>query len=230
MSRVTIIIPSFDQEEYLGEAIESALMQTVPCEIVVIDDGSTDGSLALARSYEPRGVKVISQVNKGLASARNTGIMNASGEYILPLDADDVLLPHCVERLLAKADETGAEVVGPSLQEFGISDAVIILHPEPTLAHFRLGNHLGYFSLIKKSALLEIGGYSPKMVEGFEDYHLWFNLLCRGKRIVTVPDVLVKYRTKKESMYTKADKVRPKLMTQIFNDFPEAVPEEITTL
>ncbi len=226
-----VIIASFNQAEYLPYAIESALAQTRYCEICVIDDGSTDTSLEVARGYakEPR-LKVISQVNKGLAAARNTGIMNMYADYILPLDADDILKPNCVERILQVAEETNADVIGPSLQEFGISNAVTILTPEPTLAHFRLGNHLGYFSAIKKSALLECGGYSPKMVEGYEDYHLWFDLLTRGKRIVTIPEVLVMYRTKEKSMYRDAVKHHAKLMAQIFKDFPQSVPKEITTL
>jgi glycosyltransferase involved in cell wall biosynthesis len=224
MTKVSILIPSFNQEAYLAEAIESALSQTHPCEIIIVDDGSTDGSLMLAQQYEPE-VKVVRQVNKGLASARNTGIMNASGDYILPLDADDILLPNCVERLLQVAKETEADVIGPSFQCFGVGDTVVILHPQPTLAHFRVGNHLGYFSLIKKAALLEIGGYSSRMVEGYEDLHLWVNLLSRGKRIETVPEVLVKYRTKSVSMWKNAVKNHHvKLMEQIYKDFPTFLP------
>lgn len=219
--KTTCIIPSYNQEEYLEEAIESALAQSVPCEVLVIDDGSTDNSLAIAQKYEPR-VRVISQVNKGLASARNTGIMNATGEYILPLDADDSLLPRCVEVLEMIADATGAEVVSPSFQEYGLGTATVILMANPTLEDFKIGNRVGYCSLIKKSALLEVGGYSPRMVEGYEDLHMWFNLLTRGFRIVTVPEPLWKYRIKEKSMFKDALKHHDKLMAQIYKDFPQA--------
>jgi len=219
--KTTCIIPSYNQEEYLEEAIESALAQSVPCEVLVIDDGSTDNSLAIAQKYEPR-VRVISQVNKGLASARNTGIMNATGEYILPLDADDSLLPRCVEVLEMIADATGAEVVSPSFQEYGLGTATVTLMANPTLEDFKVGNRVGYCSLIKKSALLEVGGYSPRMVEGYEDLHMWFNLLTRGFRIVTVPEPLWKYRIKEKSMFKDALKHHDKLMAQIYKDFPQA--------
>lgn len=221
---VTIIIPSYNQEPYLREAIESALAQTEACEVIVIDDGSTDNSLAIARSYEPK-VKVISQVNKGLASARNTGIMNASGEWIMPLDADDVLDPKCVGELLFKAQETGADVVAPSLREFGLSSAVVILKENITLADMRLGNHLGYFSLIRRSVLQEVGGYSPRMEKGWEDYHLWINLLTRGNKFVTVQQPLVFYRTKADSMWQESKKHQAELWAQITKDFPDFLPK-----
>lgn len=227
--KLSVIIPSFNQSEYLSEAIESALNQTVgetnSCEIIVIDDGSTDKSLEIARKYEPR-IKVISQVNKGLASARNTGIMNATGDYVFPLDSDDILLDTCIEEILQVAKETDADVIAPSLRAFGTSEGDSILMPNPTIADFRVGNQIGYFSAIKREALLECGGYSPKMVEGYEDYALWFDLLTRKKKIVTIPKVLVLYRTKFRSMWKDAIKHHAKLMGQIYKDFPSAWPKE----
>lgn len=214
---ISIIIPSYNQQDYLTDAIESALAQTIPCEIIVIDDGSTDKSLEIARKYEPK-IKVISQVNKGLASARNTGIMNAKGNYILPLDADDKLLPNCVEKILEYVDK--ADIISPSFKTFGTSNNTIILMENPILEDFKTGNRLGYCSAIKKERLLEIGGYSPKMVEGWEDYHLWFNLLMRGSTIKTIPEVLWLYRTKQVSMWIESQKHSEKLWSQIKKDFP----------
>lgn len=225
MNKVSIIIPSYGQVKYLAEAIESALAQTVKSEVIVIDDGSKDGSLEVARSYIGK-VKLIQQVNKGLASARNTGIMNAEGEWILPLDADDILMVNCVERLLAlQSKHPEADVLAPSFQTIGLVQDHVTLMPNPTMDDFRTGNRIGYFSMIRKSALLEVGGYSPKMVEGYEDFHLWYNLLTRGKKIVTSPEILVLYRTKEESMWKDASsKHHMKLMNQIYQDFPNILP------
>ncbi len=91
---ISIVIPSYNQQEYLPDAIESAIKQG--CEVIIVDDGSTDNSLAIAQKYP---VKVVSQVNKGLASARNCGIMNATTDYVLFLDADDILEDNAVERI-----------------------------------------------------------------------------------------------------------------------------------
>lgn len=217
---LTIIIPSYNQAEFLPEAIESALNQTVPSEIIVVDDGSTDNSLEVAKSYGPQ-IVVVSQVNKGLASARNTGFMWSNGGYILPLDADDVLLPNCVEEILKIVEKTDADVIAPSIRTFGIAEQTTILMPEPTLEDFKIGNRIPYCSAIKRSALLQVGGYSPRMTEGYEDLHLWINLLTRGKTIVTIPEPLVRYRIKKHSMITEAKKHHDKLMAQIYKDFPQ---------
>lgn len=216
----TIVIASYGQAQYLPDAIESALNQTVPCEVLVVDDGSVDDSLAIARSYEPR-VRVISQVNKGLASARNTGIMNAVSEYILFLDADDILLETCVEKIEAAAHSTGSDVIAPSFKSFGVSNGEVILRQIPTLEDFKAANRLGYFSAIKRSALLEIGGYSPRMVFGWEDYHLWIDLFRRGKTLTLLSEVLVLYRTKEQSMIHEANKHADVLTMQMHHDFPE---------
>jgi glycosyltransferase involved in cell wall biosynthesis len=102
---VSVLIPSYNSKEYLSECLESALAQTYEAvEIIVVDDGSNDGSLELARHYSDRGVKVISRSNGGQAAALNTAFAAASGQFIQYLDADDVLdgskIAHQVTRLL----------------------------------------------------------------------------------------------------------------------------------
>ena len=80
--KISVVIPCFEQAQYLSECIESVLAQTYkPHEIIVINDGSQDETRYVAMQYP---VRYIEQVNKGLASARNTGIMNATGDYIFP--------------------------------------------------------------------------------------------------------------------------------------------------
>jgi len=222
MIKISCIIPSYNQAQYLASSINSALDQKVKAhEIIVVDDGSTDNSLALARSFEVLGVKVISQVNKGLSSARNTGIMNATGDYILPLDADDMLLENAIERIMEVVEKTNADIISPSLKCFGMSQDSITLMENPTIADFKVANRVGYCSAVKKEALLEVGGYSSKMWVGWEDYHLWFDLLLRGKKIVTIPEVLWLYRVKEYSMIHEANKHADELWGQISKDFPQ---------
>lgn len=220
--KVSIIIPSYNQKEYLAEAIDSALAQTVKSEIIIVDDGSTDNSLAIAKTYEPFGVKIVSQINKGLASTRNTGIMNATGDLVLPLDSDDILKENCVERIVEVAEETNADVIAPSIHCFGMGEQTTILMDNPKLEDFKAGNRLSYCSAIKRSVLLEVGGYSPKydVLGGYEDMALWVDLLTRGKKIVTIPEPLMYYRVKAKSMITEAKKNHENLMGQMYNDFP----------
>ena len=225
---ITISISSYNQAEYLPEAIVSALLQN--CPVIVVDDGSTDNSLEIAHQYEmkyfPR-LQIISQVNKGLSSARNTGLMNCETDYILFLDVDDILLPNCVEKILEKINETNADVIGLSFKEFGLRDTIISLMPNPTIEDFKVGNRIGYCSAIKREVLLECGGYSPRMTTGYEDYHLWFDLLSRGKKITTIPEILWLYRTKEKSMIHEAQAHHIELMTQIAKDFPNIFPEVV---
>lgn len=213
-----LIIPSYNQQEYLPDAIESALNQTLPFqEIIVVDDGSTDNSLEIARKYP---VKVISQVNKGLASARNTGIMNSSGDYVFFLDADDILSPNTNEIITKAIKETNADIVAPSFKCFGKGNDIIILSPTINLEMFKDGgNYLPYFCAVRREKLLEVGGYSPKMTWGWEDLHLWINLLSRGATVKTIPEVLVLYRTKEKSMWTESVKHSEELKAQIEKDF-----------
>lgn len=222
---VTIAIPCWNQAQYLPEAIESALNQTYQgIEIIVVNDGSPDNTNEVAGKYP---VKLISQVNKGLASARNTALLNATGEYFLPLDSDDLLMPEAVEKLLRLAFETNADSVAPSVRCFGYGNQDVQLMPNPTLDDFKEGNRLAYCQLFKTSTLKEVGGYSPRMDKGWEDLHLTYDLLTRGKKIVTSPEILLLYRTKKESMWTEArDKHGKELWKQIIKDFPHVAHHE----
>lgn len=224
---ISIVIPSYNQGEYLEECIESAYNQTVsPLEILVVDDGSKDDSLAIARRYEFKEfpmiespVRVISQVNKGLPSARNTGIMNAKGDYILFLDADDVLYENAIERFTAEISKTNADIVAPSFREFGKSDREVIIGGF-TIEDLKAANRIGYFSCVRRAALLEIGGYNPKMKWGWEDWDLWFDLFKRGKSIAILQDILIKYRVKEKSMIHEANEHGQELYAQIQANHP----------
>lgn len=218
---LSICIPVYNQAEYLADAIESALDQTYPCEIIVVNDGSTDNSLEIAKYYEPKGVKVINQVNKGLPSARNTLIMNATQPYILFLDSDDILKENAAERIIDAIGKTGADIIAPSFKCFGIQNEIITIMTAPTLEDFKTANRIGYFSAVKREALLEVGGFSPRMYWGYEDFHLWFDLLRRGKTLAVLSDVLVLYRTKPNSMIHTALAHHNELIAQIIKDYPD---------
>lgn len=221
---VSIIIAAYSQQDTLPDAIESALNQTVQCEVIVINDGSPDHTQEIASRYP---VKLINQVNKGLASARNTGIMNATGKYILPLDSDDMLYDTCVEKMLKVFNETNADVVAPSMKCFGEANDTIIIMKEPTIDDFRTANRIPYASMVKKECLLECGGYQPKMdtLGGWEDWSLWFDLLTRGKKIIGIQEPLLLYRTKQKSMWRESVKNSVALHAQMAKDFPTVWPK-----
>lgn len=216
---VSVIIPVYNQAQYLPDAVESVFSQTKqPDQIIIVDDGSTDGSGEIADSYKDR-CTVVHQVNKGLSSARNTGLMHATSDYILPLDSDDILLDNAIEVLTEKIGEN--DILAPSFKTFGVENHEVILGQGLTLKHFANANYIPYFSLFKRSRMLEVGGYSPRMIWGYEDMHMTIDILKRGASIATIPDVLVLYRTKANSMIHTAQAHHDELMAQIAHDHPE---------
>lgn len=218
MKTLSIGIPCFNHVQYLADAIESAVSQGV--KVYVCDDGSTDGSGALAQRYP---VEYIYQENQGLATARNTLWQACDTDYMFFLDSDDILEEGAIQKMLAVIEQTSADVVAPSIREFGERNQTIILMPNPTIRDFKLGNRIGYCAAVKVEALKACGGYNPNMKLGYEDYDLWFNLLKRGKKFVTIPEPLVLYRTKKESMLTIAVQHHDALMAQIHANHPDIV-------
>jgi glycosyltransferase involved in cell wall biosynthesis len=117
METVSILIPSYNAEAYVGDAIESALGQTWPeCEIIVVDDGSTDESYDVACRYKSEDVQVIAQENEGASAARNRAFEAAEGRYIQYLDADDLLHPEKIEFQVKALEEKspGCVAVAPT--------------------------------------------------------------------------------------------------------------------
>lgn len=107
---VSILIPCHNAAPWLARTLESALAQThSPTEIIVVDDGSTDASVAIATCFQARGVRLIQQPNRGAAAARNTALQHASGAYLQFLDADDLLHP---EKIATQVDRLAAEPAG----------------------------------------------------------------------------------------------------------------------
>jgi len=128
---VSVVVPVYNVEKYLHQCLDSLVHQTLDnLEIIVVNDGSTDGSLGIAREYEGRhsNVRVISQDNQGSSIARNTGMKHASGEYVGFLDGDDWASPDMFDSLHAQADKDGAELV--------IADAQVVWDATNTVEAF----------------------------------------------------------------------------------------------
>lgn len=223
---ISIIVPAYNVQEYLADCIDSILDQNIQGELIIVNDGSTDNTQEIAERYaseRPDIIRVIHQVNKGLASARNTGIMNAQSDWCLFLDADDMLADNGLEKIVkAIKDNPDCSIVSGSFKTFGNTNQEVILMPNPTLEDFKTGNRIGSSSAVRTSMLKAVGGYSPRMVEGYEDLHLWVNLLIRGLKIKTIPEIVWLYRTKPQSMWTESVNHHAKLLAQINKDMPEA--------
>ena len=192
MDSVLVVIPCFNQAEYLAEAIESALAQTHPVAVLVVDDGSTDDSAEVARRYP---VRLVQQENRGVSAARNAGIAATKSDWIIPLDADDWLDPTTVEMLLGLDD-----MVAPSCVTFGASENHFVpALRNPTASDFTLVNYSTVSALYRREVWEAVGGYDEDMVHGGEDWDFFVRALGAGFSMTVVSDELVHYRVYDES-------------------------------
>jgi glycosyltransferase involved in cell wall biosynthesis len=213
MEKVSIVIPCYNQAHYLPDAIESSLSQTYKeIEVIVVNDGSHDSTSDVAKRY--KGVKLIEKENGHLSSARNAGIKAATGQYILPLDADDMIEPEFIEKTIPYLKDY--DIVSTWLKTFGTENRTwgsSVL--EPKYQHFRQKNHINCCSLFKKSMWKTVKGYDEFMKEGFEDWDFWRRCTRLGYKVRIVPKYLFLYRKHGRSMFTEAMEKRDKLIDYI---------------
>lgn len=200
---VSIIIPCYNSQAFIEDAIASAVKQTYNnVEIIVIDDGSTDGSLEIIKGFGNQ-VRWETGENRGAPLARNRGIELAQGEYIKFLDADDVLLPDCLEKQLAQSiqfpPERKAIVYGDAIW-VDQHDQHINSYPlrprqseEDAIAHILANSPLTSCPLHKREYLLDIGGFDPSLPRG-QEYDLHLRLVLAGVEFVHYPGSVYKYR------------------------------------
>ncbi|MGE5778710.1 MAG: glycosyltransferase [Hyphomicrobiales bacterium] len=206
MSRVTVIIPLYNYEQFVVEALKSVKEQTV-CDIdlVVVDDCSSDGSVEVARRWVEDNATRFNRVallknraNSKLSRTRNAGISFADTEFVLPLDADNLLLPECVERCVAALDESGAAIAYPTIEMFGEKSG-LITNREWDPARLQFANYIDAMAMCRKACWLAVGGYASLDL-GWEDWDLWCKFAEAGFWGVRVPEVTAKYRVHGQSM------------------------------
>lgn len=196
---VSIMIPCFNAAPWVGAAIESALVQTWPNkEVIVLNDGSTDGSLEVIRRYEGR-IQVATQPNGGQNVSRNHLTRLSKGEWLVYLDADDELMPDSVEKKL-KAAVSAAAVYG-SIDYATFKDGKRVKsekltaedYADPLVAAFgwKYPNTTAF--MFQRQALLAAGGWD-ETVKNCTDYALYFPLLLKGGRFNAAPDAWSLYR------------------------------------
>jgi glycosyltransferase involved in cell wall biosynthesis len=200
-SRVSVIIPAYNQARFLAGAIQSVTAQTYRSyEIIVIDDGSTDHCHEVAASFGEQ-VRYIAQQNQGLAGARNTGIQAASGEFVGLLDADDLWLPNFLERMVSLADQKPAAAVyyccAQGMDELGNNLPQVFGGPpiNPSLMYqtlLRSDFLIPSTILLRRDTIVAAGLFDPSL-RSCEDWELWLRILPKHDFIGTA-DCLVQYR------------------------------------
>jgi len=215
---ISIITPCYNGARYIRETLQSALAQThSPLEVIVIDDGSTDNSAALAAAAGPL-VRVIRQANQGESVARNRGIAEALGSHVLFLDADDLLEPESLSRLAAAVAGRPEAVAVMGCAWFRSGEAPYDRVP-PRAGRFYpdiIGGNLGppHCWLAPVDLIRDAGGFCETM-RWFEDWDLWWRVGLQASELIAVPYVGAHYRQHAHSQLATtrpADRARGHVM------------------
>jgi glycosyltransferase involved in cell wall biosynthesis len=208
MTSVSVIIPNFNQDSFLSMAIDSALAQTrPPREVIVVHDGSTDGSQDVALHYG-NGIRSISQPNQGVAGARNNGAAQATGDVLAFLDADDAWLPEKLQRQMAALEgrpgvglvhcgvqEVDADGRATSTRDRGLEGDVFV--ELLLLEDFILGG--GSAAIIPRDVFRRVGGFDRRLSTS-ADWDLYLRI-SRWYEVAFAAEVLVRYRQHAGSMH-----------------------------
>lgn len=205
--KVSIIVPCYKQAHFLKESLQSVLDQSYShWECIIVNDGSPDNTEEVAKKWcaIDKRFKYIKKLNGGLSSARNAGVKVSKGEFILPLDADDLLHPQYLQKTVPVLDNNKQVAIVSCYSNFFEGQIENIIHqlkPVGTTIHAILfENELIATSLYRRVCWIEVEGYDELMNNGFEDWEFWLSVLKRGWEYRVVDDFLFYYRKAKMSM------------------------------
>lgn len=186
---ITVLMPAYNAEKYIGEAIVSVLNQTFrDFELLIINDGSTDTTLQVVNSFTDQRIRLINQTNQGIAAALNIGLLNAKADLIARFDADDICTP---ERLMVQyrflSDHPEYIIVGSDaayIDKDGnhVFTGVLPAHSNEEIQNLNANTCPLIHSavLFRKALIMQAGGYNVH-AHGFEDILLWSKVLKYGK-------------------------------------------------
>lgn len=221
---VSVIIPLYNQKQYIKRAIDSVLHQTYsPIEIIVVNDGSIDNPLEILNSYEDK-IKIINQSNKGLAAARNTGFEHASGKYIQFLDSDDTILKEKIKRQVNILEKNGG-IDLTACRTIWVDEKGKILSVQkkyskkfPTIRDFLMENQFPVHSALMKKEVFQKTGLFDKDMNPIEDWDMWIRILLQGYKVSCTNHVLVKYFQINDSMSSN-DTIMFNMRIKILNKY-----------
>lgn len=203
----TVIVPFYNVAEFLPATLESLKNQThKDFELIIVNDGSTDAdAIALLDQLRAQGYRIIHKRNGGLGSARNVGFRAARGEWVLPVDADDLCVPEYVETLLRVVSRDPHLAWASSMftsfytNPEEVVSGYIPLAGDPDLLPYHNIGGPGAGSILHRQTVLDVGGYD-EWLTSFEDWDLWCTLVEHGYRGVAIPEFLLKYRLRQGSL------------------------------
>lgn len=231
MTKISVIIPCYNQEKYIADCLDSVLAQTFDdYEAIVVDDGSTDNSVKIIKEYQKKSdkIRLIQQANQGVIAARNNAIKEAKGKYIYTLDSDDIIHETALEKSYKCIENGLGDIISSKNKCFvKISDinkkGLTNCYPSPTKFNMMLKNCITNSALFKKEDFEKCGGYDPTFAKGWEDYDLWLNMVLKHNlKIYRIDDFLFFYRDKEtnESRDKQANKNSKMLKKLLYTKYP----------
>ncbi|HXU26170.1 MAG TPA: glycosyltransferase family A protein [Bacteroidia bacterium] len=219
---VSVIVPCFNHGIYLGECLESILIQTYQnWECIIIDNGSTDNTKQVSESYiqKDKRFKYIYNSVKGVSLARNTGIKNSVGKYILPVDADDKIAPPYISEAVAVLEKReNVKLVYCNAKLFGSVNRDWVL-PDYSLKNMLIENIIFCSAVFRRKDFDASNGYNEQMVEGFEDWDFWLDILKDKGEVFKLPQTYFFYRIKENSRNHTLDiEKQKKLRAQVYQN------------
>lgn len=202
MKKVSVIIPCYNKEKYVKCAVESALNQTYKnIEIVCIDDASTDNSNNILKELANKYNNIIlleECTNLGVCKARNKAIDIASGEYVLPLDADDIIEPSYIEKAVEILNNnSNISIVYCKAKTIGTRNKVWKL-PIYNKDKILFENCIFCSALFRKKDFYKVGKYKNNMNNGCEDWDLWLSFIENNFEVYQIPEILFSYRVNED--------------------------------
>lgn len=214
---LSVVLSTYNEGKYIAESIQSVLDQTYPYfEFIIVNDGSTDGTLDIIRSFDDPRIVVIDKPNTGLPDSLNKGIEKAKYDWIARMDGDDICLPDRFERQVELIND-GYDVVGgqfKTIDEKGVVSSGVSHNPLSSWKS-RVYAHLGWTPLIhpsaviKKEKLFAVGCYDVNF-KAAQDIDLWLRL-SHNCRIANVPTVVLHYRKHKNTITSNGKELQTRL-------------------
>ncbi|SHG11571.1 hypothetical protein SAMN05444372_102311 [Flavobacterium micromati] len=218
---ISIIIPCYNDWQYIEQAVASALNQTYNnIEVIIVDDGSDTKTKKVLSTLKAKVDKIITQENQGVCVARNVGIEEAKGDLILVLDSDDYFEPDFLALAYRKIIENDsiALITCWSNVVNSCGDLLYVTHPTGSDSNEILyyNNAMGS-CLFKKEVWRQVGGYDLQMKSGYEDWEFNISIAKKGYKIHVLERILFNYRLTKNSRNTKAIAFQKNIRKYVFS-------------
>ena len=219
---VSIVVPCYNQAQYLSEAIESIIKQTYQnWECIIVNDGSPDNTDEIVKDWinKDNRIHYLKKTNTGVCDTRNKGIALAKGSYILPLDADDKIAPQYLEEAISVFNKDNKlKLVYCNLILFGVINKQQA-SPSYLFETMLSENLIHNAAIFRKSDFDTTIGYNVNMNEGLEDWDFWLTFLTPKDKVVKLDGFYLYYRIKEVARSTQIDTLKnERLILQIFKN------------